>query len=119
MLTYILRRIGLAGLMLFGLVCLTFVIANIAPSDPAALVISLNQAGLATTPGVDGEIVVATSDLRRVGEVALDAGLPIWELKRREADLETLFFQLTEGTNRNLGPGAAMPVDGTVTGGVA
>jgi len=37
LLTYILRRIGLAGLMLFGLVCLTFVIANIAPSDPAAL----------------------------------------------------------------------------------
>jgi peptide/nickel transport system permease protein len=34
---YILRRIGLAGLMLFGLVCLTFVISNIAPSDPAAL----------------------------------------------------------------------------------
>jgi ABC-2 type transport system ATP-binding protein len=93
--------------------------AIVRTSDPAALVISLNQAGLATTPGVDGEIVVATSDLRRVGEVALDAGLPIWELKRREADLETLFFQLTEGTNRNLGPGAAMPVDGTVTGGVA
>lgn len=37
MLTYILRRIGLAGLMLFGLVCLTFVISNVAPSDPAAL----------------------------------------------------------------------------------
>ena len=34
---YILRRIGLAGLRLFGLVCLTFVISNIAPSDPAAL----------------------------------------------------------------------------------
>jgi peptide/nickel transport system permease protein len=34
---YVLRRIGLAGLMLFGLVCLTFVIANVAPSDPAAL----------------------------------------------------------------------------------
>ncbi len=37
MLIYILRRIGLAGLMLCGLVCLTFVITNIAPSDPAAL----------------------------------------------------------------------------------
>lgn len=37
MLAYVLRRIGLAGLMLFGLVCLTFVIANVAPSDPAAL----------------------------------------------------------------------------------
>lgn len=34
---YIIRRIGLAGLMLFGLVCLTFVISNVAPSDPAAL----------------------------------------------------------------------------------
>ena len=37
MLGYLLRRIGLAGLMLFGLVCLTFVISNVAPSDPAAL----------------------------------------------------------------------------------
>jgi peptide/nickel transport system permease protein len=37
LLIYILRRIGLAGLMLLGLVCLTFVISNIAPSDPAAL----------------------------------------------------------------------------------
>lgn len=37
MLAYVLRRIGLAGLMLFGLVCLTFVISNVAPSDPAAL----------------------------------------------------------------------------------
>lgn len=37
MLVYLLRRIALAGLMLFGLVCLTFAIANVAPSDPAAL----------------------------------------------------------------------------------
>jgi peptide/nickel transport system permease protein len=36
-LRYLLRRLGLAGLMLFGLVCLTFTIANVAPSDPAAL----------------------------------------------------------------------------------
>ncbi len=37
MLFYLLRRFALAGLMLFGLICLTFVIANIAPADPAAL----------------------------------------------------------------------------------
>jgi len=37
MLTYVLRRIGLAGLMLLGLVGITFAIANIAPADPAAL----------------------------------------------------------------------------------
>jgi len=37
MASYLLRRFALAGLMLFGLICLTFVIANIAPADPAAL----------------------------------------------------------------------------------
>ena len=37
MLWYLARRLALAGVMLFGLVCLTFVIANVAPSDPAAL----------------------------------------------------------------------------------
>jgi peptide/nickel transport system permease protein len=37
MLSYLLRRSALAGLMLFGLICLTFVIANVAPADPAAL----------------------------------------------------------------------------------
>jgi peptide/nickel transport system permease protein len=32
-----LRRVLLTGLMLFGLVCITFVVSNVAPSDPAAL----------------------------------------------------------------------------------
>jgi len=37
MLSYLLRRFAMAGLMLFGLICLTFAIANIAPAHPAAL----------------------------------------------------------------------------------
>lgn len=37
MASYLLRRFALAGLMLFGLICLTFIIANVAPSDPAVL----------------------------------------------------------------------------------
>lgn len=37
MFAYLLRRFALAGLMLFGLICLTFIIANVAPSDPAVL----------------------------------------------------------------------------------
>jgi peptide/nickel transport system permease protein len=37
MFSYLLRRFALAGLMLFGLICLTFTISNIAPSDPAML----------------------------------------------------------------------------------
>ena len=34
---YLLRRIGVLCTMLFGLLCITFVIANVAPGDPAAL----------------------------------------------------------------------------------
>ena len=34
---FILRRLMLTALMLFGLVCITFVVSNIVPSDPAAL----------------------------------------------------------------------------------
>src|ERR1700734_1596146 len=37
MLTYLLRRLGLLGIMLAGLVLITFVVSNVAPSDPAAL----------------------------------------------------------------------------------
>jgi peptide/nickel transport system permease protein len=37
MLTYLLRRLGLLGIMLGGLVLITFVVSNVAPSDPAAL----------------------------------------------------------------------------------
>jgi len=37
MIRYIARRLGLLGVMLGGLVLITFVVSNIAPSDPAAL----------------------------------------------------------------------------------
>ena len=45
-------------------------------------------------------------DLRLIGDVALRAGLPIYELRQATTDLEALFFELTEGTNRNLGDGS-------------
>ena len=37
MLSYLLRRLGLLAVMLAGLVAITFVVSNVAPSDPAAL----------------------------------------------------------------------------------
>lgn len=37
MIGFIVRRVALTGLMLFGLVCITFTVSNVAPSDPAAL----------------------------------------------------------------------------------
>ena len=76
-------------------------------SDPARLAGALLLADVTSEPGPDGALVAATTDLRLVGDVALRAGLPVWELKAKQADLEELFFSLTEGTNRNLGDGPA------------
>jgi ABC-2 type transport system ATP-binding protein len=70
-------------------------------SDAGALASALEQAGLATTPGSDGRLLVQSTDLRLVGDTALRAGLPVWELRQQHADLEDLFLSLTEGTNRN------------------
>ena len=54
----------------------------------------------------DGALLADTRDLRLIGDVALKAGLPVYELRQTTTDLEALFFELTEGTNRNLGEGA-------------
>ena len=70
-------------------------------SEPAALTDALHAAGLGSTPAADGLLVVETADMQRVGDTALAAGLPVWELRPQRADLEELFLSLTEGTNRN------------------
>jgi ABC-2 type transport system ATP-binding protein len=59
-----------------------------------------------TSSAQDGALMVDTTDLRLIGDVALRAGLPVYELRAATTDLEDVFFQLTEGTNRNLGQGA-------------
>jgi ABC-2 type transport system ATP-binding protein len=59
-----------------------------------------------TSQAKDGALLAETHDLRLIGDVALRAGLPIYELRQATTDLEALFFELTEGTNRNLGDAA-------------
>ena len=71
-------------------------------TDLDALAGALRVADVTTTTR-DGALYADTSDLRLIGDVALRAGLPIYELKGATTDLEALFFELTEGTNRNLG----------------
>jgi ABC-2 type transport system ATP-binding protein len=73
--------------------------------DPAVLAGVLARAlgGVGSEPSEDGLLFVHSTDLQAIGDAALAAGLPIWELRRREADLEALFFELTDGRNRNLG----------------
>ena len=83
--------------------------ALVRTSDPAQLAGALRVADVMSTPGSDGELVAETADLRLVGDVALRAGLPVWELRARRHDLEALFFELTEGTNRNLGDDPTVP----------
>ena len=79
--------------------------AVVRTSDPAALARVLAGAlgEVGSEPGEDGTLFVHSTDLQAIGDAALAAGLPVWELRRREADLEALFFELTEGRNRNLG----------------
>ena len=85
--------------------------AYVRTADAPALTRALAEASLTATPadpstgspGDGGALDVQTDDLRRVGEVALAAGLPVWELRAQRADLEELFLALTEGTNRNEG----------------
>ncbi len=84
--------------------------AIVRTSDPRALVGALAERHIAGTVEADdvGEMVLAEStNLRAVGEIAHAAGLPVWELSTKAADLEELFLDLTGGTNRNLGEGAA------------
>ena len=79
--------------------------ALVRTSDPAALAGALARAPgeVGSEPAEDGLLFVHSTDLKAIGDAALAAGLPVWELRRREADLEALFFELTEGRNRNVG----------------
>ncbi|MGL4175191.1 MAG: ABC transporter ATP-binding protein [Dermatophilaceae bacterium] len=81
--------------------------ALVRTSDVERLAGALRIADVTSTPGDDGSLVADTSDLRLVGDVALQAGVPIYGLEQKRADLEALFFELTEGTNRNEQPGGA------------
>ncbi len=75
-------------------------------TDQDALAGALRVADVTSTLE-DGAVMVDTDNLQLIGDVALRAGLPIYELRRATTDLEDVFFQLTEGTNRNLGDGTA------------
>jgi ABC-2 type transport system ATP-binding protein len=93
--------------------------ALVRSADPAALAAALQRAGLTVSPADGDVLTVGGSDLRRIGEVALEARVAIHELRGQDADLEALFFELTEAPanlNRNLGDpatqGAAGPEGG-------
>lgn len=86
-------------------------------NDVDRLIGALRIADVDAQPA-DGGVHAVTTDLRLIGDVALRAGVPVWELRALESSLETLFFEVTEGTNRNLGrvgPGPTPPGDPDTT----
>ena len=76
-------------------------------SDLDALAGALRVADVTSAGDEDGALLVDSGDLRLIGDVALRAGLPVYELRHAGTDLEALFFSLTEGQNRNLGEAPA------------
>jgi ABC-2 type transport system ATP-binding protein len=77
----------------------------ITTSDATALAGALSAAGLGVTVQDAHHLTALGDDLIRIGDVALQAGLPIHELRAHQTDLEELFFELTggpENRNRNL-----------------
>ncbi|NHN56403.1 ABC transporter ATP-binding protein [Calidifontibacter sp. DB0510] len=76
---------------------------------------ALSDAGLQVRPAEGGGLSVIADETAQIGEIAYRAGVPVHELHSERADLEQLFFQLTENTNRNLGDpaqGFAAPQEG-------
>jgi ABC-2 type transport system ATP-binding protein len=68
--------------------------------DAPRLARALAEAGIASTPGVDGTLR-AEADPEVVGQVAFAAGLPVVELRPADgAGLEEIFLELTSDTQR-------------------
>ena len=77
-------------------------VSTVRTSEPGLLIQALNTAGLQASE-VEGSIQVVGRDLVQIGDIALRAGLPIYELRANENDLEKLFFELTSAeVNRNM-----------------
>jgi ABC-2 type transport system ATP-binding protein len=77
-------------------------LSTVRTSEPRRLIEALTISGMQATASEDAIQVVST-DLVRIGDIALGAGLPIHELRVIENDLEKLFFELTNAEgNRNM-----------------
>ncbi|MBB5955237.1 ABC-2 type transport system ATP-binding protein [Saccharothrix tamanrassetensis] len=75
------------------------------PSDTTALVAALQADGITAIEQVpDGRIAVSGVEARQVADTALKAGVSIYGIQEEKADLEQLFFRLTNGQYTASGP---------------
>ncbi|MBP2474500.1 ABC-2 type transport system ATP-binding protein [Crossiella equi] len=80
------------------------------PSDPHKLVEALHAGGLGgveATP--DGRLAITGAHTAQVADLALAAGVAIYEMHEEQVDLERLFFQLTSAQYTGQAPGQYPP----------
>ena len=80
------------------------------PADPAALVKALQDNGIQqVSPTPDGRVAVAGSSVQQIGDLAAKAGIAVYGMQEEHADLERMFFQLTQGQYTGGAPGYPPP----------
>ncbi|QWF82316.1 ABC transporter ATP-binding protein [Amycolatopsis sp. CA-230715] len=68
------------------------------PSDANALVKALQENGITQLePTQDGRVAVSGATVQQIGDVAAKASVALYGMQEDRADLEQLFFQLTQG----------------------
>jgi ABC-2 type transport system ATP-binding protein len=66
------------------------------PADASALVKALQEAGFSqVSPTPDGRVAVVGATVQQIGDLTAKAGLAVYGMQEEHADLERLFFQLT------------------------
>ncbi|QUQ71018.1 ABC transporter ATP-binding protein [Kutzneria sp. CA-103260] len=67
-------------------------------ADPQTLVAKLQEAGVnAIEPTPDGRLAITGVDRKTVADVAMAAGIALYDIQQENVDLEQLFFRLTQG----------------------
>ncbi|GAA0240538.1 ABC transporter ATP-binding protein [Saccharothrix mutabilis subsp. mutabilis] len=75
------------------------------PSDTGALVAALQADGVTALEQLpDGRLAVTGVESKQVADLALKAGVSIYGIQEEKADLEQLFFRLTNGQFAASGP---------------
>ncbi|MEV6602589.1 ABC transporter ATP-binding protein [Kutzneria sp. NPDC051319] len=82
-------------------------------ADPQALVVKLQEAGVnAIEQTPDGRLAITGVDRKTVADLAMAAGIALYDIQQETVDLEQLFFRLTQGQYTGQQPGYGAPPPG-------
>jgi ABC-2 type transport system ATP-binding protein len=79
-------------------------------ADPQSLVVKLQEAGVnAIEPTPDGRLAITGVDRKTVADLAMAAGIALYDIQQETVDLEQLFFRLTQGQYTGQQPSYGVP----------